>query len=133
MADNEYPEKQFLEYVVKAVVDNPEDVRVERTVDEGGVLLTIAVNPKDMGQIIGRGGKTIDKAIRPLVSLVGMKNNARVSVKLLEPEGSERPERSERPRREVSEDNGGDGEIPPMMSNAVSKVIDDLKEDLEQE
>src|SRR3990167_9456065 len=122
MAESEYPERQFLEYVVKAIVDHPEDVKIERTVDEQGVLLTVAVNPRDMGQVIGRAGKTIDKAIRPLARLVGIKNNARVNVKLLEPEGSERPERPPRAADAASETD----EIPPM-SKAVSKVIDDIK------
>ena len=124
MADNEYPERQFLEYVVKAIVDHPEDVKIERTVDEQGVLLTVAVNPRDMGQVIGRAGKTIDKAIRPLARLVGIKNNARVNVKLLEPEGSERPER---PPRAAADAASETDEIPPM-SKAVSKVIDDIKD-----
>lgn len=78
---------QFLEYVVKALVDNPNDVKINRTVDEMGVLLTLGVNPADMGKIIGRMGNTA-KAIRTLLRVVGMKNNARVNLKINEPEGS---------------------------------------------
>lgn len=79
---------QFLEYVVKALVDNPNDVKIKRTVDEMGVLMNLDVNPADMGKIIGRMGNTA-KAIRTLLRVVGMKNNARVNLKINEPEGSE--------------------------------------------
>ena|SRR5689334_9311152 len=79
-------DKQFLESVVKALVDNPNDVKINRTVDEMGVLMTLDVNPADMGKIIGREGNTA-KAIRTLLRVVGMKNNARVNLKINEPEG----------------------------------------------
>jgi predicted RNA-binding protein YlqC (UPF0109 family) len=79
-------DKGFLEYVVKALVDNPNDVKIDRTVDEMGVLITMSVNPADMGKIIGRQGNTA-KAIRTLLRVIGMKNNARVNLKINEPEG----------------------------------------------
>lgn len=82
-------DKEFLEYVVKALVDNPNDVKVDRTVDEMGVLITLSVNPVDMGKIIGRQGNTA-KAIRTLLRVIGMKNNARVNLKINEPEGGKR-------------------------------------------
>ena len=89
---NEEHDKAFLEYVVKALVDNPNDVKIERTVDEMGVLITLTVNPADMGKIIGRMGNTA-KAIRTLLRIIGMKNNARVNLKINEPAGSTRPEK----------------------------------------
>src|SRR3990167_1636636 len=79
-------DQEFLEYVVKSLVDNPSAVRVDRKVDEMGVLLTLHVDPANMGQIIGRNGNTA-KAIRTLLRVVGMKNNARVNLKIEEPEG----------------------------------------------
>ncbi len=82
MADD----KGFLEYIVKALVDNPDDVKIDRTVDEMGVLITMTVNAADMGKIIGRQGNTA-KAIRTLLRVIGMKNNARVNLKINEPEG----------------------------------------------
>ncbi len=82
-------DKEFLEYVVKSLVENPNDVKIDRTVDEMGVLLTLSVNPADMGKIIGRQGNTA-KAIRTLLRVVGMKNNARVNLKVNEPEGGRR-------------------------------------------
>jgi len=88
-------DKDFLEYTVKALVNHPEDVKVERQVDEMGVLLTLKVNPLDMGQIIGRQGSTA-QAIRSLLKIVGVKNHARVNLKIIEPEGrAPREERSE--------------------------------------
>ena len=81
------PDVVFLEYIVKALVDHPSDVRVTRVIDEMGVLITLDVNGADMGKIIGRDGNTA-KAIRTLLRVVGMKNNARVNLKINEPEGS---------------------------------------------
>jgi len=79
-------DKEFLEYIVKTLVDHPDDVSIERKVDEMGVLLSLRVNPEDMGQIIGRAGSTA-RAIRTLVRIVGLKNQARVNLKIEEPEG----------------------------------------------
>ena len=84
------PDKDFLEFVVKALVDHPQDVKVDRKVDEMGVLLTLNLNREDMGQIIGRQGSTV-KAIRTLLRIIGLKNHARVNLKIEEPEGSTRP------------------------------------------
>ena len=82
-------DKQFLETVVTALVENPNDVEVTRDIDERGVLLTLKVNPADMGKIIGKQGQTA-KALRTLLRIVGNTNNARVNLKIFEPEGSER-------------------------------------------
>ena len=80
------PDKDFLEYLVKALVDHPSDVKLDRRVDEMGVLLSLRVHPEDMGQIVGKGGSTA-RAIRSLVRIVGLKNHARVNLKINEPEG----------------------------------------------
>lgn len=101
-------DQQFLEYVVKALVDNPNDVKIDRTVDEMGVLITLTVNPADMGKIIGRMGNTA-KAIRTLLRIIGMKNNARVNLKINEPEG---------------------GSKPAMSSSPTMKTVDQAMEDL---
>lgn len=90
-------DQEFLEYVVRAIVANPDDVKVERTIDERGVLLNLDINPTDMGYVIGRKGQTA-QAVRTLLKIVGAKNNARVNLKINEPEGSQRGERSERGR-----------------------------------
>lgn len=88
-------DQEFVEFVVKALVDNPGDVRTERSVDEMGVLITLFINPADMGQVIGRMGQTA-KAIRTLLRVVGAKHKARVNLKINEPEGSHRGPRRER-------------------------------------
>ena len=87
-------DQEFLEYLVKALVDYPEDVKTDRKVDEMGVLLSLKVNPEDMGQIIGKAGATA-RAIRSLVRIVGLKAHARVNLKIEEPEGV-RPARGRR-------------------------------------
>lgn len=86
MADN--TDQQFLEYVVKSIVSKPEKVVVKRSMDAMGVLLKLTVDAEDMGKVIGRDGNTA-VAIRLLLKIVGKKNQANVSFKVLEPDGSE--------------------------------------------
>ncbi|MDD4989997.1 MAG: KH domain-containing protein [Candidatus Pacebacteria bacterium] len=97
----EQPDKEFLEFLIKSLVDHPDDVEVDRKVDEMGVLLTLKVNPEDMGQIIGKAGSTA-RAIRNLVRIVGLKNHARVNLKIEEPAGGRAPS------RRASEEKRGD-------------------------
>ena len=121
MADD----KAFLEYIVKALVDNPNDVKIDRTVDEMGVLITMTVNSADMGKIIGRQGNTA-KAIRTLLRVIGMKNNARVNLKINEPEGGrimpEHTDHEEAPARPA--------QAPSMSAAEASKSVDAALEDL---
>jgi uncharacterized protein len=93
-------DQEFLEFVIKTLVDNPDSVKVNRTVDEMGVLLTLDVHQEDMGKVIGKAGNTA-KAIRSLLRVVGLKNNARVNLKINEPEGSTRP--APAPRTEAAD------------------------------
>mgnify|MGYP003501965418 FL=1 len=79
-------DQTFVEYVVKAIVDKPEAVRVTRSVDDRGVLLELTVDPEDMGKIIGKAGATA-KAIRTLLRVLGAKSDARYNLKIVEPEG----------------------------------------------
>ena len=88
MAESKESDKNFLEFIVKALVDHPDDVKVDRKVDEMGVLLSLKVNSEDMGQIIGKEGSTA-RSIRNLVRIIGLKNNARVNLKIEEPEGGQ--------------------------------------------
>lgn len=110
-------DKEFLEFLIKSIVDHPEDVKIDRKVDEMGVLLTLLVSPKDMGQVVGRGGSTA-KAIRSLLRIVGIKHNARVNLKIEEPEGSERARSASAPV------------AAPKATTTVEQVIDDIKNDL---
>ena len=82
-------DQEFLEFVIKGLVEHPEDIKVSRVVDEMGVLLTLDLNAEDMGKVIGRSGNTA-KAIRTLLRVVGMKHNARVNLKINEPVGGQR-------------------------------------------
>jgi len=87
-------DQEFIEFVVKAISDYPDDVKTTRQVDEMGVLLTLKVNPADMGKIIGRDGATA-KALRTLLRVVGAKNRSRINFKIEEPAGSTHVRRSE--------------------------------------
>ena len=133
----EHPDQEFLEFLVKSIVDHPEDVTVERKIDEMGVLLSLRVNRQDMGQVVGREGTTA-KAIRSLLRIVGVKNNARVNLKIEEPPGGRRPERA--PQQESTpkaeepkvEEEAKEEVSPPAdtgeSKSAVDKVIDDIKD-----
>lgn len=87
-------DQEFVETVVKAIVDHPADVKTNRTVDEMGVLIELTVNPEDMGKIIGKEGRTA-KSLRTLLRVLGAKNNARVNLKIVEPEGGKEVKASE--------------------------------------
>lgn len=119
-------DKEFLEFVVKELVDHPEAVKVNRTVDQMGVLLTLDVHAEDMGKIIGRSGATA-KAVRTLLRVVGMKNNARVNLKINEPEGGLRS-------AERMNQSGDAGHHAPQQSGPdhmqLSKTVDEAMEEL---
>jgi predicted RNA-binding protein YlqC (UPF0109 family) len=100
-------DQTFVEYIVKSIVSHPEDVRTERTIDEMGVLITLKINPADMGYVIGRQGQTA-RAIRTLLKIVGARNNARVNLKIQEPEG-------------------GSNKHSASHQNIDTGVVDDLK------
>ncbi|MEK7524207.1 MAG: KH domain-containing protein [Patescibacteria group bacterium] len=82
------PDRDFVEFLVKQMVTNPDEVQVVRSVDEMGVLITLRVAKEDMGRIIGKNGQTA-KSVRVLLRVVGAKNNARVNLKIIEPDGKE--------------------------------------------
>lgn len=75
-------DQQFVEYIVKSLVGNPDDVVVERVIDEKGVLLTLTVNPDDLGRVIGRRGSTA-QSLRTLLRALGTKNSARYNLKIV--------------------------------------------------
>jgi len=118
-------DQQFLEGIIKSLADHPEDVKVTRVVDEMGVLLTLDVHPEDMGKIIGRSGNTA-KAIRTLLRIVGLKNNARVNLKINEPEGGTGG------RRHDTESATGDWQERPSQNTQTTptKTVDEAMADL---
>ncbi len=120
-------DQQFVDTVVKAIVNNPDSVRTERIVDERGVLISLHVHPEDMGYVIGRSGQTA-RSIRTLLKIVGAKNDARVTLKIIEPEGSRGPRRrdddegfsSDSSDGEAHLDDGGDDD------DIDTSTVDDL-------
>lgn len=113
-------DQQFLEYVVKALVDDPSTVKISRSVDEMGVLLTLDISAADMGKIIGRQGNTA-KSIRTLLRVVGMKNNSRVNLKINEPVGGLKSAERMAAEPVVS---------PVSAAKSASKTIDEAMADL---
>lgn len=87
MGEIELKAMEFLEYLVKQIVDLPEEVKIDQTIDEMGVLLTLSVNSSDMGKVVGREGNTA-QAIRTLVRVWGMSRQQRINVKIVDPPGS---------------------------------------------
>lgn len=79
-------DQQFIEYIVKSVVGHPDDVVVERVIDEKGVLLTLTVNPEDLGRVIGKRGVTA-QSLRTLLRALGTKNDARYNLKIVNNDG----------------------------------------------
>ena len=119
-----FEDQQFLETVVKALVDHQDDVKINRTVDEMGVLLTLDVHAEDMGKIIGRSDNTA-KAIRTLLRVVGMKHDARVNLKINEPEGGTRAVSGDTTAAMEPETDGG--EVAMAEPKDLDQAIDDLK------
>lgn len=118
-------DQEFVDYIVKTLVDNPDKVETSRTIDERGVLIELKVDPADMGKIIGKEGKTA-KSIRTLLRVVGAKNDARVNLKIVEPEGSERPA----PVQEESPAAEAPAEVvpeAPVEEPKEASSIDDIK------
>ena len=107
-------DQEFIEYIVKSIVSHPEDVTTERKVDEMGVLLILKINQADMGFVVGRQGQTA-RALRTLLKIVGAKNNARINLKIEEPEGG---------RRNVSRSTDTDN---ASTDNIDTDMVDDLK------
>src|SRR5690606_25789928 len=107
-------DQQFVEYIVKSLVNNPDDVSVERIIDEKGVLLSLTVNPEDLGRVIGKRGVTA-QSLRTLLRALGTKNDARYNLKIV--------------------NNDGDREIYTSTSESeVSETVNNsLEEDVENE
>lgn len=111
-------DQEFVEYVVKALVDNPDGVSSERTVDEMGVLITLKVDPTDLGQVIGRQGQTA-KSIRTLLRVVGAKNHARVNLKIYEPDNM----RAQKPQSRSYEERPAAPKVEEVDLSAVDLNI----------
>lgn len=138
-------DQQFIEYIVKSVVGHPDDVKIERRIDEKGVLLELLVNPEDLGRVIGKRGATA-QSLRTLLRALGTKNDARYNLKIIDtgyPEGrgpktDEPAKTSGEPTDQPSSDDGRsqtDDQVAPSEpviadaptdKPAASQPVDDL-------
>ncbi len=98
-----HKDKKFLKFIIEHIVEHPEDVKIDRKVDEMGVLLSLHVHADDMGQVIGRKGSTA-RALRTLLRIVGLKEDARVNLKIEEPEGSSKKKSKSSKKKSSSSD-----------------------------
>ena len=114
-------DKEFVENVVKAIVDHPDDVKTKRSVDEMGVLIELTVHPEDMGKIIGKEGRTA-KSIRTLLRVLGAKNNARVNLKIVEPEGGRGVKAVEKEEKSATR-GSADSEEKPVEEGKATEVV----------
>ncbi len=101
-------DQQFVEYIVKTLVNNPDKVVVDREIDERGVLLSLSVDPEDVGRVIGKRGATA-QSIRTLLRVLGTKNGARYNLKVVNTDGVD----GEHPARpvETRADAAAEGEL----------------------
>ncbi len=116
-------DQAFVEYVVKALVTSPDAVAVKRTVDDMGVLLELTVDPADMGKVIGKAGATA-KSIRTLLRVLGAKNDARVNLKIVEPEGEDRAEAVEAVKEETEPAPAEEDDIKKQTKKELEELAD---------
>ena len=108
-------DQQFVEYVVKSLVENPDDVVVERLIDEKGVLLTLTVNPEDLGRVIGKRGGTA-QSLRTLLRALGTKNDARYNLKIVNNDGYT--------GSQSSQSSSSDDDESPVVDNSTDEVVE---------
>lgn len=109
-------DQQFIEYIVKSVVGHPDDVIVERIIDEKGVLLTLTVNPEDLGRVIGKRGVTA-QSLRTLLRALGTKNDARYNLKIVNNDGG--------PTTTISsDDSSNDSHSDPIEETTQDEAVD---------
>jgi hypothetical protein len=121
-------DQQFVEYIVKTLVNNPDKVAVERKIDEKGVLLSLTVDPEDVGRVIGKRGVTA-QSIRMLLRALGTKQDARYNLKIVntDEEGGERVAAPVQPKAETKE------EVEEVASEPADDGFDDEEEVEESE
>lgn len=112
-------DQQFVEYIVKTLVNNPDKVQIDRTIDEKGVLLNLEVDPEDVGRIIGRRGATA-QSIRTLLRALGTKNDARYNLKIVNNDDYEPAAKSDAPAEKDEEPT----EEPEAKEDIVEEVDD---------
>lgn len=116
-------DKEFVEYVVRSLVSNPDAVSVKRSIDDMGVLLELSVDPVDMGKVIGKAGATA-KSIRTLLRVLGAKNDARVNLKIVEPEGERQAAAAEAAIEEEVEPEGAPDDLRAQTQKEIEELAD---------
>ncbi|MBP9852865.1 MAG: uncharacterized protein QG629_218 [Patescibacteria group bacterium] len=120
-------DQQFVEFVVKSLVSNPDAVSIERRVDEKGVLLELTVHPEDLGRVIGKRGATA-QSIRTLLRALGTKQEARYNLKIVDVDRlDENGQPMEQPIRSQN-----DNDTTPVKSNARDEDVTAQEEKLEE-
>ena len=113
-------DQQFVEYIIKSLVNHPDKVEIARSVDERGVLLELSVDPEDLGRVIGKRGATA-QSLRTLLRALGTKNEARYNLKIVDtgyPEGKgPRAEEAQPTTQPASDDNTTDDSAAPAVAD----------------
>lgn len=115
-------DEQFIEYIVKSLVGNPDAVEIKRTIDEKGVLLELTVDPQDLGRVIGKRGSGA-QALRTLLRALGTKNDARYNLKIVD-NGEPRPPREDKPVKEEKPETDSEEE-PKEEAPEVEAPVED--------
>ena len=121
-------DQQFVEFVIKSIVGNPDAVSVVRSVDEKGVLLELTVDPEDLGRVIGKRGATA-QSVRTLLRALGTKNEARYNLKIVD-NGEPRPEREHAPREDAMATSPSTSSDPSATSDDDDAVVADIVEEV---
>ena len=114
-------DQQFVEYIVKTLVNNPDKVEVSRKIDEKGVLLSLSVDPEDVGRAIGKRGATA-QSLRTLLRALGTKNDARYNLKIVNTDSDDEPTNAPAPEEASSEES----EEPETLAEDTRKEMEDL-------
>lgn len=118
-------DQQFVEYIVKSLVNHPDDVIVERQIDEKGVLLTLTVNPEDLGRVIGKRGVTA-QSLRTLLRAFGTKNDARYNLKIVNNDEDRESYSSSEPTDTVNNSSDEDVENESNLAKSTRKELAEL-------
>jgi len=122
-------DQQFVEFIVKSLVGNPDGVQIKRTIDEKGVLLELTVDQEDLGRVIGKRGATA-QSIRTLLRALGTKNEARYNLKIVDPEGGNRPPREEAPKDPVIKDDAPEDDDELVAEVEVKETVAEVEEEV---
>lgn len=120
-------DQQFIEYIVKSLVSKPDDVVVERRIDEKGVLLELTVDPEDLGRVIGKRGATA-QSLRTLLRALGTKNDARYNLKIVDPEGGRGPSGQSTAPADGDKETSDEANVEDDHNDVVSKTRKELEE-----